>query len=127
MRIEAHQDGYRIVPTGGAASPVVRAYEQAQQTALRCDDGAAPLQVRDVDRVELASLPSANAVREISRAQASQQRLRERLVAGHVDGPIDLASPAGPNRVLNRAYFLSEQSVAERNISAVGRRLDVQG
>lgn len=127
MRIEAHQGGYRMVPSTSATSPVVRAYEQGRQTALPCEDGATPVRPRDADRIELTSLPIAAAMREVSRADLVQQRLRERLVAGQVDGPIDLAGPAGPNRVLNRAYFLSEQSVAERNISAVGRRLDVHG
>jgi len=116
-----------MLPTTGAASPVVRAYEQAGRAAPPCDECDAPVQGRDVDRIELSSLPMANATREVSRTDLAQQRIREWLVAGAVDRPVDLAQPGGPNRVLNRAYFLSEQSAAERNASAMGRRLDVQG
>lgn len=127
MRIEAHQGGYRIVPSTGAPPAVVRASEQVKRTSPECDDCNLLPSMRDVDRVELTSPPPASRSPEASATDDSMRRIRERLVAGRVDRPIDLARPGGANRVLNRAYFLSEQSAAERNTSAVGLRLDVHG
>lgn len=127
MRIEPYQGGYRMVPSTSATSPIQRARDASADKAAKCDTCESPVTVRDVDRVELSSLQFEQAEQESSPVASSQQRIRERLVAGVVDGRIDLSGPGGGNPVLNRAYFLSERSVADFNASAVGRSIDVRG
>ncbi len=127
MRIESHQNGYRIVPSKGAVSAVVRASDQVAHASPPSEGRGSLRSFHDVDRAELTSLPQADAALDASATDASLDRIRDRLVAGRVDRPIDLARPGGSNRVLNRAYFLSEQSAAERNSSAVGLHVDVRG
>lgn len=133
MRIEPYQGGYRMVPSTSATSPIQRARDASADKAAKCDTCDALVSVRDVDRVELSSLAFQEAQSQTAPATApipsaaSQQRLRERLVAGIVDGRIDLDGPGRGNAVLNRAYFLSERAVAEFNAAAVGNAIDVSG
>lgn len=115
-----------MVPTTGATSAVRRALDASAKDAAQCDSCEAPVNTRDVDRVELTSLQF-NVAQETAAPSQGLQRLREGLVAGVVNQPMDIAGPGGGNQVLNRAYFLSDQSVAAFNASAVGRAIDVQG
>jgi len=116
-----------MVPSTGATSAVRRAADASTGNAASCDSCQEPVKARDVDRVELTSLQFDVAQEAAAPAPGSPQRLRERLVAGVVNQPIDFAGPGGHNQVLNRAYFLSDRSVAEFNASAVGRAIDVRG
>lgn len=115
-----------MVPTTGATSAIHRALDASAKDAAQCDSCEKPVKASDVDRVELTSLQF-NVAQEVSAPSQGLQRIREELVAGVVNQPIDLAGPGGGNQVLNRAYFLSDQSVAAFNASAVGRAIDVQG
>lgn len=124
MRIEPYQGGYRMMPSTGPA--IQRARTDALQSAATCDSCNEPVKPFDVDRVELSSLQFASAASKATPAPGSLQRLREQLVAGVVNQPVDLPLPGGGNAVLNRAYFLSERSAADFNASAVGRAVDLQ-
>ena len=116
-----------MAPSTGAASAVRRAVDASAKNAAQCDSCEGTVKASDVDRVELTSLQFDVAQEAAAPSPGSAQRLRERLVAGVVNQPIDFAGPGGHNQVLNRAYFLSDRSVAEFNASAVGRAIDVRG